>query len=124
FLDVQLLDDPAVEMLHALAIGFDLDKSVRDDRAVQRRRNGPCSKSSEKQSDNRPTRDRNLSQGVAGGRRRAIRGFPRTISLHRLYRGPQRSSVGFLGCGGSRWPWAFGFSGRPRRGLHALIGGR
>ena len=65
-LDSQLLDDAAVEMLHALAVALHLDHGVADDRPVEGCGDRPAAKGTEEDDNDGDPRDDGAAGGVAG----------------------------------------------------------
>jgi hypothetical protein len=60
-LDLDLLNDPALKVLHALAVTLDGDDAVGDDCAIERGDRRPKAKSTEKDQDDDPADARNAS---------------------------------------------------------------
>src|SRR5262249_33117460 len=81
----QLLDDAAVEMLHALAIAFDLDDPVRDHGAVERRGCGPGSEQAEERRNDHPSGGGGADHRLFERRRRADHRRQRNVAI----RGPR-----------------------------------
>src|SRR5262245_44597509 len=66
FLDPQILDDAAIEVLYALAVALHLDHAIGDNGAIERREGRPRAEAAEEQSSDQPTAQCGSPVRIAG----------------------------------------------------------